>query len=60
MTTVSDSALPAVKVSVLVGHHFCLILDDQLSLESVQSVEEIMAKEFLLIIWLASNHDNYP
>jgi hypothetical protein len=26
----------------------------------VQSVEEIMAKEFLLIIWLASNHDNYP
>jgi hypothetical protein len=49
----------AVKVSVLVGHRFCLILDNYLSLELVRWVEEIMAKEFCLIIWLASNHDNY-
>jgi hypothetical protein len=49
-----------VKVSVLVGHRFCLILDNYLSLELVRWVEEIMAKEFFLIIWLASNHDNYP
>jgi hypothetical protein len=48
---------------VLVGHRFCLILHNYLPLELVRLVrwvEEIMAKEFFLIIWLASNHDNYP
>jgi hypothetical protein len=35
-------------------------LDNYLSLELVRWVEEIMAKEFCLTIWLASNHDNYP